>query len=365
MDNQLLLKRTFNLDVLRIIALIFIICLHYFLYTGFYSKELSSNFMYVAYLARNLFLLGLPMFMLLTGFLQGNKKFTVSKGYFIKITKFLIPYVIITLFYLLIDAFYLKSQYSVQKTIETFTTFINYSWYVEMYIGLFLLIPFLNMTWSCFTQTKHEAIFIGILVGLTLLPSLINSFDFSSVSTIMSTSQNKWTFIPDWWNSLYPITYYFTGAFLKKRVENCKLKAAHYALLFILSYILTNIYHFIRDFHAIPSIDDWCYWKSITLYIPAIFLFMFIAKINFKNTPKGMRIIAAKLSDLCLGALIASKIADMLVYSFLKSRLSFIEITAGFPIIILIILIISFSVSFAADLIYKGIIKLSNTKQRS
>lgn len=363
MNSQQLHKRTVNLDILRIIALIFIPCLHYFLYTGFYSKELSSNFMYVAYFARNLFLLGLPMFMLLTGFLQGNKKFTISKDYFIRITKFLIPYVIITLVYLLIDAFYFKNQYSVQKTIETFTTFINYSWYVEMYIGLFLLIPFLNMTWSCFTKAKHEAIFIGILITLTLLPSLINSFDFSSVSAIMSTSENNWEFIPDWWNSLYPITYYFTGAFLKKRIENCKLKAIHYALLFIASYILTNIYHFIRDFRTTPSIRDWSYWRSITLYIPAVFLFMFIVKINFKNVPNGIRKIAAKLSDLCFGALIASKIADILVYSFLNSRLSFIAITAGFPIVILIILIISFSVSFAADLIYKGIIKLFKTNK--
>ena len=163
MNSQQLHKRTVNLDILRIIALIFIPCLHYFLYTGFYSKELSSNFMYVAYFARNLFLLGLPMFMLLTGFLQGNKKFTISKDYFIRITKFLIPYVIITLVYLLIDAFYFKNQYSVQKTIETFTTFINYSWYVEMYIhhgvfdvGFLRQIP--GMTVLCpanFEELRH------------------------------------------------------------------------------------------------------------------------------------------------------------------------------------------------------------------
>ena len=78
MNSQQLHKRTVNLDILRIIALIFIPCLHYFLYTGFYSKELSSNFMYVAYFARNLFLLGLPMFMLLTGFLHRILVFEVK-----------------------------------------------------------------------------------------------------------------------------------------------------------------------------------------------------------------------------------------------------------------------------------------------
>lgn len=354
MKTSQIYSRDFNIDILRIIALIFIPCLHFFLYTGFYDRPLNEPSMYLTYFFRNLFLLALPVFLLITGYLQGNKKIPVSIKYFSKITKFLIPYILITIVFILVDLIIFDGEYFPEKSLETFTTFPHYAWYLEMYVGLFLLIPFLNMTWSCFTEKKHELVFIGILAGLTLLPSLINSFSLASANWWNGALKDNWSFIPDWWEHTYPITYYFTGAFLKKRKDEFRLKPKHYLLLFAISFVLTNAYHFARDYGNNPSIRGWLYWDSITLFIPAIFLFMFVATLNLEKTPVAIRKITAKISDLCFGAFIASKTADLLTYSFISSRIhSFKDKVLVFPVLIIVVLIISFTISLGADIVYK------------
>ncbi len=365
MKSSSLSSRSFNLDFLRIMALVFIPCTHFFLNTGFYSKTVDSPLMFVCYFLRNLFILGLTLFMLLTGYLQGNKTIPVSKSYFVKITKFLIPYIIITATYLLVDIFYLQHQYTVQKTVETFTTFVNYSWYVEMYIGLFLLIPFLNMTWSCLKETKHEITLIAILIALSMLPSFVNSFSLSSSHWWTDSEGTAWDLIPNWWQILYPITYYFTGAFMKKHKDEFKLKAKHYFLLFAGSYLATNAYHLLKDYGLNPSVRGWLNRNSITLYIPTVFLFMFVASIDFSKVSLKVRRVAAFLSELCFGALIATKTVEMVIYPIFNSRLPFKLKIVGFPVIILIVLIIAFGISLGADLIYKLLVKLFNSVKGS
>lgn len=359
MKNTQLQNRNFNLDLLRIIALAFIPGVHFFLHTFFYNQNTEGTVMIVFYFIRNLFLLGLPLFILLTGYLQGNKQFTISKKYFLKITKFLVPYIIITVFFILVDILYFKNSYSMGKAVATFTTFKNYSWYVEMYIGLFLLIPFLNMMWSCFKKTSHEVIFLCILVSLTLLPSFVNSFSVGSANFLRS-DKPALAFIPVWWENIYPITYYFTGAFLSKHKDGFKLKSVHYFLLFILSFAVTNAYHLLRDYGTAPAIKGWLYWNSITLYIPAVFFFMFIASLNFKNVPTPVRKVSARLSDLCFGAYMASIIPDRIIYPIYNEVLPYKYQVLGLPIVVLLVIIASFAISFVADLIYKGSSKLAS-----
>jgi surface polysaccharide O-acyltransferase-like enzyme len=78
-------------------------------------------------------------------------------------------------------------------------TFANYGWYVEMYIGLFLLSPLVNLALEHMTEPKQLLLAAGTLAGLTALPSI--------------TALN---IIPDYWTSLYPVTYYVIGAVIRR-----------------------------------------------------------------------------------------------------------------------------------------------------
>ncbi|MBQ1252644.1 MAG: acyltransferase family protein, partial [Firmicutes bacterium] len=88
-------KRNVNLDFIRCIAVFSVISVHFFLYGGYYSEPLNNGVMYFATLARTMFIIGVPLFMMLTGYLK-NKK-TLSKKHYFGIKKTVFIYILATL----------------------------------------------------------------------------------------------------------------------------------------------------------------------------------------------------------------------------------------------------------------------------
>ena len=56
----------------------------------------------------------------------------------------------------------------------------NYSWYIEMYIGLFLLVPFLNLAYNKLKNKRQKQVLVLTLVFLTIIPTLFNIFNFDN-----------------------------------------------------------------------------------------------------------------------------------------------------------------------------------------
>ena len=54
----------------------------------------------------------------------------------------------------------------------------NYSWYIEMYIGLFLIAPFLNLAYNKLNSQKQKRILVITFVAISILPTLFNIFNF-------------------------------------------------------------------------------------------------------------------------------------------------------------------------------------------
>lgn len=53
----------------------------------------------------------------------------------------------------------------------------NYAWYIEMYIGLFCLIPFLNLIWQGLEDQRQRKLLVLTMIGLTMLPKMLNNFN--------------------------------------------------------------------------------------------------------------------------------------------------------------------------------------------
>lgn len=138
-------KRVLKLDIIRIFALFCVICVHFLLNSGFYDTEVSGIKMYCLILSRSLFIICVPLFLILTGYLMNRK--TISKKYYRGISRTLIIYIICSIIYSIFLKFYLKEEMTIKIFIERLLNFTGteYAWYIEMYIGLFLLIPFLNI----------------------------------------------------------------------------------------------------------------------------------------------------------------------------------------------------------------------------
>ncbi len=82
--------------------------------------------------------------------------------------------------------------------LKRFATFGNYAWYVEMYIGLILFSPLINL------GLKH-------MDNKTL-------GRFANIMVLVSSAHNLTAFdlIPNYWSSLYPVTYYILGASIRR-----------------------------------------------------------------------------------------------------------------------------------------------------
>ena len=195
-----------SMDILRILAFSLVVSVHFFLQSKFYTLELVGPRLFIMTVVRSFSLICVPLFMILSGFLMKNK--TVSGGYYKGINKTLVTYFLASIVCYLFWNIYFNEPYGLTDFIGELLSFraAKYSWYIEMYIGLFLLIPFINLIYNNLASKKHKQILILTLFILTSLSSL----------------NIKLTIIPTWWNDIYPLTYYFIGAYIREYSFNVK-----------------------------------------------------------------------------------------------------------------------------------------------
>ena len=86
-------------DILRSIAALFVVCVHFYLNCGFYSADLVTPKLFIMTTARWLFMIAVPLFMMLTGYFKSNK--TVSKSHYMSLIPLVIAYVVISVYKML------------------------------------------------------------------------------------------------------------------------------------------------------------------------------------------------------------------------------------------------------------------------
>ena len=141
-------KRNLNADLIRCVAVFSVISVHFLLNGGFYKQEVCGIPMLVMCMYRSFFMTCVPLFLILTGYLMGRKK--LSKGYYKGLWKTIEIYLLASIACLLFKKFVQEEDITIYSGLLSILAFkgANYAWYIEMYIGLFCLIPFLNLIWQ-------------------------------------------------------------------------------------------------------------------------------------------------------------------------------------------------------------------------
>ena len=195
-------ERDFGADVVRITALFMVLGLHFYLRNGFYYREVRDVPGFITLMTRSALMCCVPLFMMLTGYLKCRRRWTA--GYYRSILPILLSYVIISLIHLPYKIFIQEQQASAGEWMLSFLRFelATYSWYVSMYIGLFLISPFLNLIWaSCHNQRAHLAVVLTF-TALTFLPSSVNRTSLGNL-------------LPSYFQSIYYVTYYLIGCYIR------------------------------------------------------------------------------------------------------------------------------------------------------
>lgn len=104
--------RNIELDLIRCIAILFVIFVHFFLHSSFYSTNLGDMGSFLLNIFRWLFFTCVPLFLLLTGYLNNNTKF--DKNYVYKLFKVLISYLIIGIICLIFKSRYYDCLWNYQ-----------------------------------------------------------------------------------------------------------------------------------------------------------------------------------------------------------------------------------------------------------
>ena len=154
-------KRDLNLDLIRAAAVTMVVAVHFFLNCGFYETPLTGFRMVAATAVRTLLMVCVPLFLLLTGYLRAGKAW--SPGYYRGLGRILLTYLLCSLICLAFRTVYLREALSAMDYLRGILHFSGapYGWYVEMFVGLYLLSPFLNAMWSALDERAKTALLLA------------------------------------------------------------------------------------------------------------------------------------------------------------------------------------------------------------
>ncbi|MBQ7004983.1 MAG: acyltransferase family protein [Clostridia bacterium] len=351
-------ERNLSLDVIRILCFSMVVYTHFFLYTGFYRMDIWGPKAYIMTVIRSLGISCIPMFIFLTGFLFKNRQ--LDAKYYSGIKNTLITYVFASGFCYAYDCLHTETEMSFGGFLKGLLSFSSakYSWYIEMYIGLFLLIPFLNIIWKNLPEKKHRIILILTLAFLTLAPQLINTFVFDVEGWWQQPmiSEDYYLIVPEWWEKIFPLTYYFTGCYIREYGIKIN-KWLNLALIILLVFGL-GTYNYYRSAPGTFVKGEWQNNASPIIYLLGILVFVFIYNLNIKFKSKWLSKPINIIAELTLGAYLVSCVFDGYIYEEMKramfsSTVDFKYLWVTAPLII----VLSLAVAFVINLITKLILK--------
>lgn len=299
-ENNEIRRHSYGLDVVRVVALLLIIMVHSFLNSGYNHASVEGIKMFVLLFIRNICFSGVLLFMILTGYLKSTKK--VDKGHYKSIFRILLIYLIISILTLLYRKFVVnetESLYNLIIGIFNFTT-IPYGWYVEMYIGLFLLIPFLNILYNNIPTKKQKILLLIILFIISSLFPTISHLDIANHSL---------NIFPDWWSFLYPILLYFVGAFIREYQIHLN-KWINFCITILVLFLSTFSLYFYLHGNSLSTLSNPEYSSFPIIISIMIFLLLY----NVKTYSKFIFTITSFISSVSFGAYLFSYCFDRIFY---------------------------------------------------
>lgn len=285
------MKRESGIDLVRITGLLFVVGVHQYLYNGFYYEPQMGAAMWAADTFRWLFFCCNGIFMLMTGYLRAPKAF--GKGCYKGLVPVLVSYVLCCGIIFPVQ-WLLGEKIALIDWIHRFITFGNYAWYVEMYIGLVLFSPVINMGLN---QLKDRDLlkFACIMVGFTSLHYI--------------TALNL---VPDYWSSLYPVTYYVIGVTIRRLQPQVKpWQGIGLALLVSMGLALSSIITTDEGFSKGFTQGYGGFWTMLTA--TGIFLGLYRVRVS----PRMAKVLAWLAGGVFEGYLL-SKIFDLWTYPLVK-----------------------------------------------
>lgn len=294
--------------------------------------------MFLQGMGQSLFLISVPLFLILTGYLNCHKQ--LSRKYYKGVSRVVISYLVFSVVAILFRRYYVHEDLSWLQWLLKITDFsaIPYGWYVEMWLGLFLITPFLNILWKGISSERHRRVLIATLYVLTALPDFFNRYGVHLV--------------PGYWEAVYPLLFFFIGSYIREyRPSLSKLKL----WLMILGLCLINpvfntvamsnhtMIHLVGDGNGIVGVPL------------ATMFFLCFYRVDVRNA--YVKNVLQRVSVLSLDMYLVSYVFDVLYYSYFETCFFVSQSQFGlfFFVIVPLVFVSSFVVSQVKEWMTKGV----------
>ena len=308
-------KRNVSMDVIRCIALFLVIALHFFLHNGYSVQKFTGVIMFLVAIIRGVSVCGVPLFLMLSGYLMSGKK--LSGKYYKGIVKTYCIYVLANVAYLVYEWIVKGTPFRFKRLVFGVLDFstLEYCWYVEMYIGLFMLIPFLNIIYHNLEGKKQKQWLLITFMCMAAVPYVLNIHNFEVEGWwLQPTKSTEYQQIfPASWISLGAVCYYFWGCYLKE--YPLKISKKVNVILLGVSAVVFGGYDYFRNYGYYHNPGQWQDNDSLLAVIVSVLLFNLLANIHFEKLPKTAHSLLKHTSNLCYGAYLVSVIFDEMVYN--------------------------------------------------
>lgn len=325
-------ERIYGLDVVRFFAVISVPAVHFMGLTGYYEAQLKGGAMFFATCIRWLFICCVPLFLTLTGYFKHNKG--INFAHYKSIFAVLATHIFITCIRLYVDKSYhgveLTGDYIMHKLV-----YFEYGWYVKLYIGIMLLIPFFNLIWSALEERWHKELLILTLVFLCSMGPL------------------TYNIIPSSWVIIYVFIYYFMGAYLCD-YEVYINKWLNAALIVLMVCVITagGFLHpteqgtFNWNFAAYGDNSG---YSSLPVVILTFLIMTFL--IDADTGFKPVRVLFCSFSVVSLEMYMLSQMFDGIIYPKLEYA-GFVDIFPRMPLVVGVVVLLSYVSSHIKRLIF-------------
>ena len=357
-------KRSPALDVIRCFALLCVICVHFFRNTDLYAVTINGKVLLGMISLRSFFMICVPLFLMLSGYLLKNKR--LGKAYYFKLVQTIGIYLLASVACGVYKVLFASEPISIGAAVRGLFSFstAGYGWYVEMYLGLFLLIPFLNMMYEGAKTQKNRKLLVCSLLILTALPSILNIWKLLPLSWWLrpSSSQSYDYLVPDYWIMIFPITYYVIGAYL--RDYPLRLKRSVNLLLILLVFAVGGLFNYYRSYGTFFVGGEWSDYRSILVVVQSVLVFHFLNGLDYSRVGDKTAAVLGRLSSWTLGAYLCSEIFDGLFYPLITEHVSgMLMRLLYFPLIVPAVYICSLALSAVLNGIYALCARLFRRKK--
>ena len=298
-----------GIDIVKILAVFLVVCIHFFLYNGFYYEPLTNKAAYGPIAFRWIAYTCVPLFMISTGYLMKNKTF--SGKYYTGLIKIIVIYIFISILCFKFKEHHYYEEFDAWKILKGYLEYdgAQYGWYINYYIGLFLVIPFLNNAFNGCKNNKQKFFLTAVTLLLTIVA---RSFflGFKEGEQIRA--------LPDYLNGAWPLAYYFTGAFIrdcppKRTIRNKAIILGIFGLatwFITYSTYIQTVADDINDNHFL----SWHFNDYGTYPVYAMATCIFLLLFDITTTNKRVKFVLRQLSGVTLALYLISYIFDNMFY---------------------------------------------------